>query len=77
MMAPGKLFCLLFVLGCLNVFIAADQGDYYTDDQYQENNGDDAAADADDAAGDDAAGDDSTGITYWTDYAVLPKRCIV
>ena len=86
-MAPGKLSFLLFLLGCLNVFVAADQGNYYADDQYQENNGDDAAEDADEgddaAAGDDAgddavaAGDDSTGITYWTDYAILPKRCIV
>jgi hypothetical protein len=77
-MAPGKLSFLLFLLGCVNIFVAADQGNYYADDQYQQNNGDDAAADAgDDAAGDDAAGDDSTGITYWTDYAILPKRCIV
>lgn len=84
-MAPGKLSFLLFLLGCLNGFVAADQGNYYADDQYQQNDGDDADEDADEgddataAAYDDAvaAGDDSTGITYWTDYAILPKRCIV
>jgi hypothetical protein len=78
-MAPGKLSFLLFLLGCLNV-LSSDQSNYYADDQYQEDNGDDAVQDADE--GDDAAynytqGDDSTGITYWTGYAILPKRCIV
>jgi hypothetical protein len=82
-MAPRKLAFLLFLLGCLNVFVAADQGNYNADDQYQENNEDEEAEEGDDAAaaGDDAAaaayGDDSTGITYWTDYAIVPKRCIV
>jgi hypothetical protein len=70
---------LLLAINLLSAAIAEDGG-----------GNDDAAAD--DAAADDAydqyyenngvrnwdgygAGDDI--ITYWTDYAILPKRCIV
>ena len=66
----------------------AQQYDYDNYDNYDNNyNVDDAAAqeNGDDAVdeyyydniysnGDYSAGDDV--ITYWTDYAVLPKRCI-
>lgn len=66
--------------------------DDQADDGYAAN-GDDAYQQQDDAAGDDdaaqqyyyanlnqdngsfSAGDDY--IKYWTDYAILPKRCIV
>ena len=60
-----------------------DNNDYqnYNYDDGEENNEDDA--DAEQAYyydniysnSDFSAGDDT--ITYWTDYAILPKRCIV
>jgi hypothetical protein len=71
---------------------AADDAYAAADDAYAAN-GDDAAYQQDDAVGDDdaaqqyyyanlnqdngyfSAGDNY--IKYWTDYAILPKRCIV
>jgi hypothetical protein len=83
---------LLLVLASLSI-VSADQDyddAYQAGDDAQ---GDDAQGDdaqGDDAQGDDAQGDDaqqyddgsgfSAGddyIKYWTDYAILPKRCIV
>ena len=69
------LWRILLCLWCLSTTLAADddyQVDYneYDNDQYQQydnkyRNNDDAAKYAND------------DITYWTDYAILPKRCIV
>jgi len=77
-----SLLCLL-ALSLESSLVSADDG-YYNDDA--------AAADDGAAAGDDGAvayGDDGADsrydgygagddyIKYWTDYAILPKRCIV
>jgi hypothetical protein len=69
-----------------------DDGAYQQDDAYAAN-GDDGAQQQDDVVADDDAADQyyyanlnqdngyfSAGddyIKYWTDYAILPKRCIV
>ena len=69
---------LLSAIWIAGAAVVAEQYNY---DDYNDNGGDD-----DDAAqayyydnlqnnGDYSAGDDT--ITYWTDYAILPKRCIV
>lgn len=57
-----------------------DDGQYYGDDGAAEEANEDDAEQAyyyDNiySNGDFSAGDDT--ITYWTDYAILPKRCIV
>jgi hypothetical protein len=45
---------------------------------YAEQNDDAAVANDDaEAQGDDAAAQADDYIKYWTDYAILPKRCIV
>jgi hypothetical protein len=73
-------------LGALVALVAGEQ--YYNDadDQYQNDQGNEAVGD-DDAAnryyyanlnqdqGYFSAGDEY--IKYWTDYAILPKACIV
>ena len=65
----------LMVLGCLFAVLptfvqSEDNANYYGDD----GNGDDAVV-YDDDDGAVYGGDDY--IKYWTDYAILPKRCIV
>jgi hypothetical protein len=50
------------------------QGDDAQGDDAQQANDDDASQYYDDGSG-FSAGDDY--IKYWTDYAILPKRCIV
>lgn len=77
---------MLLALLRFSIIVTAEQ---QANDDY--NNYNDDAAAADDDGDDDAeqayyydniysnadysAGDDS--ITYWTNYAILPKRCIV
>lgn len=59
------------------------QNDYNNYNNYNQNDDGAAEDDAEQAYyynniydnGDFSAGDDT--ITYWTDYAILPKRCIV
>lgn len=77
-------------MGTPFIILAEQQDDGYDDDGGAQGNDDDAAAENnnnDDAAqayyydnvesdGDYSQGDDDS-ITYWTDYAILPKRCIV
>ena len=68
-----------------SVVVAEQEADDYNDYDAQDD-GNAAAANNDDAEqayyydniysnSDFSAGDDT--ITYWTDYAILPKRCIV
>lgn len=80
----------ILLLGTPFIILAEQQDDGYDDDGGAQGNDDDAAAENnnnDDAAqayyydnvesdGDYSQGDDDS-ITYWTDYAILPKRCIV
>lgn len=86
-MTPSS-FLSFLLLALLSILVKAEQ--QQANDDYNNYNADDAAA-ADDGNNDDAeqtyyydniysnadysAGDDT--ITYWTDYAILPKRCIV
>jgi hypothetical protein len=81
------LLCILALSLSAFSVVSADQGyddaNYYNDDAAAADDG--AAANDDGAAADDGAaqnyydgfgaGDDY--IKYWTDYAILPKRCIV
>jgi len=81
-------FLSILLLGTPFIILAEQQDD--DDDGGAQGNDDDAAAENnnnDDAAeayyydnveseGDYSQGDDDS-ITYWTDYAILPKRCIV
>jgi len=83
-------FLSILLLGTPFIILAEQQDDGYDDDGGAQGNDDDAAAENnnnDDAAqayyydnvesdGDYSQGDDDS-ITYWTDYAILPKRCIV
>jgi hypothetical protein len=79
----SKSWLSALLVACLVVVFASagNQGNYNYDD-------DDGAAGTDDLANDDAyGGNDETYngffgnngdyIKYWTDYALLPKRCIV
>jgi hypothetical protein len=81
----SKSWLSALLVACLVVFASAgNQGNYNYDD-------DDGAAGTDDLANDDAYGGNDDGaqtyngifgnsgdyIKYWTDYALLPKRCIV
>ena len=77
-MAPSRVLSTwVFLLGCLFASlpstVLSDQANYYGDDGGG-GNGDDAVAYADD---DDGNVDDDDYIKYWTEYAILPKRCIV
>ena len=83
MMFLRSLFLALVVVG---VSVVAEQQVYddaavQGDDAAQAANDDGAAEeyeyyyDTTDYGGDFSAGDDT--IQYWTDYAILPKRCIV
>jgi hypothetical protein len=70
---------LLSTIWIAGVAVMAEQNN---NDDYNYNGGDDDAAAAQayyydnlQNNGDFSAGDDT--ITYWTDYAILPKRCIV
>lgn len=71
---------LQIVLLSLISVVTAEEG-YYNDDANQYNyNGDDAAdkyyyANMHQDDNSFSAGDDY--IKYWTEYAILPKRCIV
>ena len=85
MMILRILLLILTVLG-VSISVVAEQ---QANDDAAAAQGDDAAAqNNDDAAqayyydnvqddGDYSAGDDASTIKYWTDYAILPKRCIV
>lgn len=77
---------VVYSLWIAGAVVMAEQADYdynYGDDYNNNNGGDDDAAAAAQAYyydnlennGDFSAGDDT--ITYWTNYAILPKRCIV
>ena len=82
----------LLALVCLLSIASADQGNYnkYNNYYYADDGGNNDDGN-DDAVGDDAGAqqyyysnlnDDGTFgnddyIKYWTDYAILPKRCIV
>ena len=86
MMALRKfLFVSLATLLLGGSIVVAEEADDYNDYDAQDD-GNAAAANNDDAEqayyydniysnSDFSAGDDT--ITYWTDYAILPKRCIV
>ena len=72
----------VFSLCIAGAAVLAEQADYNYGDDYNDGGDDDAAAAAQayyydnlENNGDFSAGDDT--ITYWTDYAILPKRCIV
>jgi len=91
MLSLRRLTLLLTAVASLSRTLAED-GAYYSDDDNANNNNNNNAADDDGnaAAGNDdgmqsynyayqndgqSSGDDY--IKYWTEYAILPKRCIV